>query len=447
MGTAARRSPTIRIRPFAAWRFNPAVVGNPSDCFSPPYDQFDDAMVARLLAQSPYNIARVVVAPAGGGPDPTGDHYRRASQTLQSWISQGVLTADRGPALYPYSQSYSIVGHTMTRRGFVALGDVRDAGLFTHEETHSHIREDRAQLRLATGSDFGLIFMIYSDTAQAVDRILRDCEEGGAIAESHQPDGSVHRLYRCADPQRIARVLEVMEKKECVIADGHHRTAAARETWEKKKDDRWANAMMGFFNADASGMTVLPIHRVITQAAHGEIDEVIERIAEYFDVALIPMPDVPYDERASFLLGLVTERARHDRTAFAMVSLPTEIGFLIEAGRSQISKWPWPEKMPEAYRALPTAVFETGVLRAALSFSDEEIDQGSRIEYPKDAGAVMDVVRRGRAQLGFLLPPTPLDAIFEVARLRQNLPRKSTFFFPKLLTGLTVHRIEAGPNY
>jgi uncharacterized protein (DUF1015 family) len=334
----------------------------------------------------------------------------------------------------------------MTRRGFIALGDVRDAGLFTHEETHSHVREDRARLRLATAADFGLIFMIYSDTALAVDRILRDCEEGGPIAESEQPDGSIHRLYRCGDPQRIGRILEVMEQKECVIADGHHRTAAARQTWEQKHDDRWAGAMMAFFNADAPGMTELPSHRVISNASRNGIDEIIEKIAEYFDVALIPMPDVPYDERASFLLGLVTERARHGRVAFAMVGSPNEIGFLIEAGRSQMSSWPWPKAMPEACRALPTAVFETGVLRAALGFSEDDIDHGPRIEYPKDASAVLDSVRPGRAQLGFLLPPTPLDAIFEVARLRQNLPRKSTFFFPKLLTGLTVHRIEAGPN-
>jgi uncharacterized protein (DUF1015 family) len=403
-------------------------------------------MVARLLSQSQYNIARVVVAPAGGGPDPSGAHYRRANDTLQSWIDQGVLAADRGPAIYPYSQTYAIAGRTMTRRGFIALGDVRDAGLFTHEETHSHVREDRAQLRLATASDFGLIFMIYSDTAQAIDRILRDCEGGGPIAESEQPDGSIHRLYRCGDPQRIESILGVMETKECVIADGHHRTAAARQTWTTKKDDRWANAMMAFFNSDAPGMTVLPIHRLVTQAGRGEIDEIIEKIAEHFDVALIPMPDVPYDERASFLQGLVVERARRDRTAFAMVSLPTEIGFLIEAGRSQMNAWPWPEMMSEAARALPTAVFETGVLRAALGFSDEDIDHSAKIGYPKDAADVLDAVRRGKAQLGFLLPPTPLDSIFEVARLRQNLPRKSTFFFPKLLTGLTVHRIEAGPN-
>jgi uncharacterized protein (DUF1015 family) len=403
-------------------------------------------LVVRLLAQSPYNIARIVVAPAGGGPDPTGDHYRRASELLQAWVSQSALTSDTGPAVYPYSQTYTVGGRRMTRRGFIALGDVRDAGLFTHEETHSHVREDRAQLRLATSSDFGLIFMIYSDTAQAIDRILRDCEDGEPIAQSEQPDGSVHRLYRCGDPQRVARILEIMEKKECVIADGHHRTAAARQTWEEKRDERWAGAMMAFFNADAPGMTVLPIHRVITNVSRLGIDEVIEKIAEYFDVALIPMPDVPYDERASFLLGLVTERARHDRVAFAMVGSPTEIGFLIEAGRSQMSTWPWPSAMPEACRTLPTAVFETGVLRAALDFSDEDIDHSARIEYPKDAGSVLEVVRRGRAQLGFLLPPTPLDAIFELARLRQNLPRKSTFFFPKLLTGLTVHRIEAGPT-
>ncbi len=403
-------------------------------------------MVARLLAQSPYNIARIVVAPAGGGPDPSGEHYRRANDTLQAWIAQGVITPDRGPAFYPYSQTYTVSGHTLTRRGFIALGDVRDAGLFTHEETHSNVREDRAQLRLATGADFGLIFMIYSDSAQTIDRILRDCEEGGPIAQSEQPDGSVHRLYRCGDPKRIARIIEIMEAKECVIADGHHRTAAARQTWQIKQDDRWASAMMSFFNADAPGMTVLPIHRVLTRVMRGGIDEVVERIADHFDVALIPMPDVPYDQRASFLLGLVNERARHDRVAFAMVGQTNEIGFLIEAGRAQMAKWAWNPSTPEAYRLLPTAVFEMGVLRAALEFTDNEIDHSDKILYPKEPTEVLDIVRPGGAQLGFLLPPTPLDAIFEVARLRLNLPRKSTFFFPKLLTGLTVHRIEAGPN-
>ncbi len=421
-------------------------MGDPADCFSPPYDQFDDVLVARLLAQSTYNIARIVVAPAGGGPDPTGEHYRRANLVLETWLAQGVLVADRGPAVYPYSQTYSVGGHKLTRRGFIALGDVRDAGLFSHEETHSHVREDRAQLRLATAADFGLIFMIYSDPAQAIDRILRDCEEGEPLAQAEQPDGSLHRLYRCGDPQRVAKILALMESRECVIADGHHRTAAARDTWERKQDDRWANAMMAFFNAEAPGMTVLPIHRTITHVSHADIDQVIERVAEYFDVALIPMPDVPFEERASFLLGLVAERARNGRTAFAMVSLPTEIGLLIEAGRAQMSQWPWPADMPEACRALPTAVFETGVLRAAFGFSDDEIDHSERIGYPKDAPAVIESVRRGQVQLGFLLPPTPLDAIFEVARLRRNLPRKSTFFFPKLLTGLTVHRIESGPS-
>jgi uncharacterized protein (DUF1015 family) len=421
-------------------------VGNPATCASPPYDQYDDALVARLKAQSPYNVCRLVAAPAGGGPDQSGEHYRKAQSLFGTWVAQGVIMPDNGPAVYPYSQTYTSGGRRLTRHGFIAVGDVRDAGIFTHEETHSHVQEDRAQLRLATAADFGLIFMIYSDPSQQIDRVMRECEDGEPLVVAEQPDGSVHRLYRCGDPQRVQRILKSMESRECVIADGHHRTAAARDTWQRRQKDNWAGVMMAFFNADAPGMTVLPIHRLVTSVPGRDFDSLIEGIAELFDVALIPMPDVPYDERASFLAGLVAERARHDRISFAMVGQPSEIAFLLEAGKAQMAKWPWPPDLPEESRQLPTSVFETGILHAALGFSVEDIDSGKRLDFPKDVGTVVESVRSGRAQLGFLLPPTPLDAIFSVARLKRNLPQKSTFFFPKLLTGLVVHRIEDGQN-
>ncbi|MBI3873181.1 MAG: DUF1015 domain-containing protein [candidate division Zixibacteria bacterium] len=433
----------IRIQPFEAWRFDPDFVGDAAACASPPYDQFDTAMIARLESQSPYNVARIVKAPPGGGPDATGTHYQKANELLAQWIDAGVLSSDSGPGFYPYSQTYTVGGQRLTRRGFIALGDVRDTGLFTHEETHAHVREDRARLRQATAADFGLIFMIYSDPAQEIDRILRDCEQGGPLVQAEQPDGSTHRLYRCGDPARAERVTHLMAARECVIADGHHRTGAAFDTWKQTGDERWAYAMMAFFNADAPGMTVLPIHRALSFKPSWSFPRFLERLSDAFDVTDVPLADSTPADTAALLEGSIKDRSRSERVAFGMVGPQKGIGYLLEAGPERLSRWNWPAAMHPACRLLPTAIFETGVLRASLGYSDDQIDRGERLNFPKDAAELVASVQSGKFPLGFILPPTGLDSIFEVARLRQNLPQKSTFFFPKLLTGLVVHRIGA----
>ena len=403
-------------------------------------------MIARLEGQNAYNIAHLVKAPGDGGPDPTGEHYRRARLLLDQWVKDGALAPDQGAGIYPYTQTYTIGMSRMTRHGFIALGDLRDAGLFTHEETHRHVREDRSRLRLATAADFGLIFMIYSDPAQSIDRILRDCESGTPIMVSNQPDGSVHRLYRCAAPESAGKIQRHMAGLDCVIADGHHRTAAAFDAWKERGVENWAFATMAFFNAESPGMIVLPIHRAIARNQRWRFDEFLEVLADNFDVQEIPVAALSAAGLASRLEGMVQERQRADRVAFGMIGPNPKIAYLVDAHHRPNSDWPWPSRSATVFRQLATAVFETGVLRVCLGYADQEIVLGKGLSFPKDAATMIESVRRGENQLGFVLPPTPLGAIFEVARQRQNLPQKSTFFYPKLLTGLVVNRIETTPR-
>ena len=403
-------------------------------------------MIARLEAQSPYNVARLVKAPPDGKPDPTGEHYRGANALFTDWISRGIITPDAGPGLYPYSQTYSLGSNRLTRRGFIALGDLRDAGIHTHEETHPHVREDRCRLRLETAADFGLIFMIYADPAQMIDRLLRDCGAGDPIVVADQPDGSTHRLYRCADPERARGIVRHMAALECVVADGHHRTAAAFDTWRKTGDESWAYAAMAFFNAEASGMTVLPIHRAVTRERTWRFDEFLERLADNFEVLHLPVAGRSPRQIIGQLESLVHEQHRTDRVAFGMAGPDPGSAFLVETPDPVPAGWPWPKNSPPVWRGLATAIFETGILKAILGFSDDQIAAADGLDFTKDASALIEWVRSGRYQLGFMLPPTSLTSIFEVARLGQNLPQKSTFFFPKLLTGLTIHRMEPSPS-
>ena len=403
-------------------------------------------MIARLEGQNAYNVARLVKAPEDGGPDRTGEHYRRARALLDQWVADGALAPDQGAGFYPYTQSYTIGSNRLTRHGFIALGDLRDAGLFTHEETHRHVRDDRSRLRLATAADFGLIFMIYSDPAQSIDRVLRNCESGTPIMVADQPDGSTHRLYRCADPESARKIQRQMADFDCVIADGHHRTAAAFDAWKERGDENWAFATMAFFNAESPGMIVLPIHRAITRNQRWRFDEFLEVLADNFDVQEIPVAALSAAGLASRLEGMVQERQRADRIAFGMVGSNPKIAYLVDAHQRLNPDWPWPAHAATVCRQLATAVFETGVLRVCLGYADQDIALGKGLSFPKDAGPMIESVRRGENQLGFVLPPTPLGAIFEVARQRQNLPQKSTFFYPKLLTGLVVNRISSAPS-
>jgi uncharacterized protein (DUF1015 family) len=435
----------IRITPFAAWRYRRERVGDPALCASPPYDQFDPAMIARLEAQSPYNVARLVKAAPDWKPDPTGEQYRWARALLDEWIAKGVVGPDDSPGFYPYTQTYSLGSNRLTRRGFIALGDLRDAGLHTHEETHPHIREDRYNLRLATAADFGLIFMIYSDPAQVIDRLIRDCEAGDPIVVADEPDGSTHRLYRCNDRERVDRIVHRMASLDCVIADGHHRTASAFDTWKTTGDESWAYAAMAFFNAESAGMTVLPIHRAVTGGRAGRFEDFLEHLADNFEVHHLPVPGRSSRQIIAQLESLVHGRQSLDKVAFGLVGPDPNMAFLVEAPRPLPANWPWPKSSTPAWRSLATAIFETGILRAVLGFSDGQIAAANGLEFTKDALTLIDWVRSGQCQLGFMLPPTSLSSIFEVARLGQNLPQKSTFFFPKLLTGLTIHRMEPPP--
>lgn len=422
------------------------MVADPAACASPPYDQFTPSLVARLEAQSPWNIARLVKAPEGGGPDESGEHYRRARALLDEWIRSGAISPDSDPGIYPYSQSYLFGNDRLTRQGFIALGDVRDAGLFTHEETHSHVREDRARLRLTTAADFGLIFMIYSDPTLGIDRLLRDCFSSEPLLWSRQPDGSTHRLYQCGDPDVYGPVMRQMGDLDCVIADGHHRTAAAFDAWKQSGDDRFGYAMMAFFNADAPGMTVLPIHRGIVRRGGWKFGAFIDLMAERFAVQELATQRAASDrEVAARLEGLVRTQASRDRVAFGLVGPAGEHVYLVETPRDLPADWPWPRDSKPAWRQLATAIFDVGILRGVLGFKDADLEAGRDLVFSKDAAELVGLVRRGDCQAGFVLPATPLAAIFDVARARQNLPQKSTFFFPKLLTGLTINRIDTIP--
>jgi uncharacterized protein (DUF1015 family) len=216
----------VRVKPLHGWRYRGGQERDLTKVVAPPYDQISAEMRDRLIAMSPHNIVRVTLPE----DEPGADKYERARQMLDAWLADGVWTPDAEAAIYPYHQTYTVAGHTVTRRGFIALGQVSDykeGVVRPHERTHAEPKRDRLQLLEATGADMGLLFMLISDPDGELLALTAPRGEFGAEARDLQ--GALHRLWRITDAATIARVQRLMAPRSVIIADGHHRYVSAVE--------------------------------------------------------------------------------------------------------------------------------------------------------------------------------------------------------------------------
>jgi len=439
-----------RIYPFRAWRYNPSAV-RLEDVVTQPYDKISPAMQQAYYQRSPFNLVRIILGLPELFDAERGENvYTRAARDFRSWREQGVLTQEKTPCIFAYAQRFKVPGTEIVkeRRGFIALGKLHDYAekvVFRHEQTLAKPMSDRLNLLRATHAHFGQIFMLYSDPAGSVEKILY---EGNGPAEAEVTDeyGVLHRLWKIGDPAAIRLLTTVMDDKKLIIADGHHRyetalnysreyaaasPAKAESSTSQLPQPAYPEAavMMTFVNMDSDGLLILPTHRVVHSLPH--FDPVAFAIAaqEFFTVE----PLETADPAASIeLLG------REQGTAFIAA---TAAGALLLRSK--------PEAMaaalaglPERQRQLDLCQLHSIVLDRLLGLGAEKVREQSNIRYLRDAGEAMDQVRRGEADVAFLTNPVSIEQLREVAFAGDVMPQKSTDFFPKLLSGLTIYALD-----
>jgi uncharacterized protein (DUF1015 family) len=443
-----------RIYPFRAWRYNPSAV-RLEDVVTQPYDKISPAMQQAYYQRSPFNLVRIILGlPELFDAERSESVYTRAARDFRAWREQGVLIQEKDPCIFAYSQRFKVPGTEIVkeRRGFIALGKLHDYAeqvVFRHEQTLSKPKSDRLNLLKATHAHFGQIFMLYSDPAGSVEKILYD-GNGSADAEVTDEYGVLHRLWRISDPAAIRLLTAAMADKKLIIADGHHRYetalnyskehAAERAAASPAKAEYGVNqlpqpaypeaaVMMSFVNMDSDGLVILPTHRVVHSLP--SFDPVAFAIAaqEFFTVEPLATADA-----ASYmeLLG------REEGTAFIAA---TRAGALLlrskpEAVASALAG------LPERQRRLDLSHLHSIVLDRLLGLDAEKVREQSNIRYLRDAGEAMDQVRRGEADVTFLTNPVSMEQLREVAFAGDIMPQKSTDFFPKLLSGLTIYALE-----
>jgi uncharacterized protein (DUF1015 family) len=414
------------VQPLRALHYDAAVAGPLKDVVAPPYDVIDASQRAELMARSPFNVVAVDL-PQGEPGEGGRDVYQTAGELFESWQLQGVLARDSEPALWAHTQDYTGPdGLERTRRGFFCRVRIEGYGpgrVRPHERTHPGPKEDRLRLTRATRANISPIFSLYSDPSGAAWEALAPATAQEPWGEVADADGTLHRLWRVADPAAIAAVQEATGDMELLIADGHHRY----ETMEAYADEiggagEHRYILMCLVALEDPGLTVFPTHRLVRgldEERRGRLAAALERD---FEIVEIPIEQIaPSPGEAPLQLGYI------DRWEGRALRLTLKDQAIAEAALA--------EHTP-AYRRLDTGVLETLLLKNALGLSDEDISHFNGLFYARDTAEALAMVRSGEYDAAFLLRPTPVSQVRELAATGENMPPKSTYFYPKLLTGL-----------
>jgi uncharacterized protein (DUF1015 family) len=409
------------IQPLRALHYDPAVVGPLANVVAPPYDVIDASQRAELISRSPFNVAAVDLPK--GEPDP----YTAAGDLFEAWQLQGALVRDAEPALWAHTQDYTGPdGLARTRRGFFCRVRIEDYGpgrVRPHERTHPGPKEDRLRLTRATRANVSPIFSLYSDPADAAWRALAPTTEQQPWADITDADGTVHRLWRVSDADAIAAVQAATRDAELLIADGHHRYETMHAYAEEVGGDgEHRYILMCLVALEDPGLTVFPTHRLIGGLDKEQRDALQQALTRDFDISDVPIEEIaPTPGAGPLQLGYFDGR---DGRALRLTIKDQAIADAALPGRS------------EAYRHLDTGVLETLVLKNALGYSDDDIAHFNGLFYARDTAEAFAMVRSGEYDAAFLMRPTPVRQVRDVAAAGENMPPKSTYFYPKLLTGL-----------
>lgn len=409
-----------RISPFKAYRYT-RQAGRPEDLVTQPYDKISPAMQARYLSLSPYNLVRIILGERFPTDNDAENVYTRAKRHLEEWIGSGVLAQDPEPSLYAYTQEFTVPdGHEkLLRKGFIGLGAIEDYDakvVHRHEQTLSGPKRDRLELLRQTRAHFGQIFMLYPDPQQAVDKILDQAAQSEPALDVTDEYGTRHRVWRISHAGTIQRIQELMADKKLLIADGHHRYETALAFRDENPDLADArHVMMTFVNMHAPGLKILATHRVVSGLPSFDPEKLVKQTGA---------------RRLDSVAALKEELAK-----------PAEgrvrIGVALADGRIYLIE------RPRGTGDLDVKVLHEQILGKALGITEEAVRNESYLQYTRGIDAAVEKVASGGAQAAFLLEPTTIEQTAGVAFSGGVMPQKSTDFYPKLLSGVTIYQIES----
>jgi len=445
------------IQPFRAFRYDTHRV-NAEDVLTQPYDKITAAMQDRYYALSPYNL--IAVEKGRVLPDDTAENnvYTRAASKLDEWMAARILVQEAAPAIYIYSEEFFVpgTGSHRVRSGFVALFRIEDYDkgvVFRHEYTLAGPKADRIELLRHTGVQTGQLFLLYDDPARQIDAWLDEAAAAVPAVELQDEYRVTHRLWPVADTRFIQRIQKAMASQKIVIADGHHRyeTALAFRNECRARRDRFDPlaasefAMATFVNTQSKGLTILATHRLVSHLPEFSFESFRRKLTPFFDWYSYPFANpeerrVAYDEfRRDF------EKLNENRRALGVyprAPRPGTNGFYLFVLKRGIDLADYLPDLSEMQRGLDVVLLHRLILEKGLGITAEAIAAGENVSYEREMDAAIAAVDSGDRQVAFLLNPVRIEQVIDIALGRDVLPQKSTDFYPKLLSGLAIYRVE-----
>jgi len=439
------------IRPFRGVLYNSGKVGELGDVMAPPYDVISPAKQDSLYDRHPNNVVRLILGKTAPEDTDTDNRYTRAAAELKAWMDSGVLVKDPKPAVYYYTQSYTLPnGAVQTRKGFIALARIEEfgKGVRPHEKTLSGPKADRLKLMQACKGNLSCIFSLYSSPMLEINKVL-DAATAGVepIADVTDDDGIVNRLWRVDDPDTLASVTGSMKSKALFIADGHHRyeTALNYRNMMREKEGNPAGdrpydfVMMYFSNMDDEGMTIWPTHRVIHSLKDFDGKRFLEQCSKYFDIEEFSAAgDGEQEARSAFLARL--ESLGEEKTTFGLHVKGVDIYYILSIKTPSTMDSVFGDTIPEVFKGLDVTVLHSLIFSRILGLTQEAQEKQENLIYVKSSAEALSAMEDESNQLVFLLNATRIEQVKSVAEEGFVMPQKSTYFYPKLLTGLVINQ-------
>ena len=447
------------ILPFYGITYNKAKIKDFGLVLTQPYDKITPEMQAVYYKRNLYNLVRITKGRDLKGDNDSNNKYTRAADYLNAWLKKNILVQDNKRAIYAYHEEFHspVKGKsacaTEIRKGFIALMNLVDFGhgVHPHERTLLKPKQDRLSTMRAVGGSTGQIFMLYSDPKLIINHALAKVTNYRPADIKLRDDyGVIHNLWKVTDPKIIKTVQDTMKKKAVFIADGHHRYETALNYRNEMRalglkcigNESFENRMMTFVNMDDKGLTVLPTHRLIFGLKDFSFNNLLAKLKQYFWINEYPCR-TPKEEKAgrnefSADLRMTGERAH----AFGLIAKGARKYLVLTLKNDKVMDQVITEKQSPTWKRLDVTILHSLILEKMLGINKEQVANEENVNYIRSEDEAIDSVRNGNYQMAFILNPTKIEEVKNVSLKGERMPQKSTDFYPKLMSGIVISKIN-----
>ena len=440
-----------QVRPFRALHYDPEKIDDIGLCLTQPYDVISPQQQDSYYAQHPYNVIRLILNKQQSGDNEKDNPYTRAKTRLAEWRTEGVIRETGRPSFWVYEQSFDIaeIGRKKVKGfiGLVRLQDYEERKILAHEKIMTRPLADRVNLMRTTETQFEYIWSIYQDKAYVIDNILDETETQEPIIDFYEESTLVHhRMWRLLNPEKCRVISQTMEHLTIYIADGHHRYQAMLNIRDEMRqrypdagpDAPWEFIMMFLVNSEHEGLTVLPTYRTLHNLQFSNLSELHLSILEHFHVKSYSFNAGNEGEaRKRWLRDLRdVESGVHK---FGALITKLNRYFLITLKDSEAYEEMVDIPYSSEWKLLDVNILNTLILQRIVGLTEGELSAQTNVAYTKDLAEALESVRSGSMQVALILNATRLADIITIAENDERMPRKSTHFYPKPLSGLLFY--------